>query len=159
MAFSNQTPTIVVLKEGTDSSQGRGQILTNINACLAIQDTLKPTLGPFGSDILIVDSNGKPTISNDGATILKLLDIVHPAAQMLVDISRSQDCEVGDGTTSVTIIAGELLKEAKNFIEDGINPHLIIKGYRKACQLSIEKIESLSIDVLENNTDSSTFFQ
>ena len=58
MAFSNQTPTIVVLKEGTDSSQGRGQILTNINACLAIQDTLKPTLGPFGSDILIVDSNG-----------------------------------------------------------------------------------------------------
>lgn len=157
MAFSNQTPTIVVLKEGTDSSQGRGQILTNINACLAIQDTLKPTLGPFGSDILIVDSNGKPTISNDGATILKLLDIVHPAAQMLVDISRSQDCEVGDGTTSVTIIAGELLKEAKNFIEDGINPHLIIKGYRKACQLSIEKIESLSIDVLENNTDSGNF--
>ncbi|CAX41546.1 subunit of the cytosolic chaperonin CCT ring complex, putative [Candida dubliniensis CD36] len=155
MAFSNQTPTIVVLKEGTDSSQGRGQILTNINACLAIQDTLKPTLGPFGSDILIVDGNGRATISNDGATILKLLDIVHPAAQMLVDISRSQDCEVGDGTTTVTILAGELLKEAKNFIEDGMNPHLIIKGYRKACQLCIEKIESLSIDILtkDNGND------
>lgn len=87
--------------------------MNNINACLAIQDTLKPTLGPFGSDILIVSSNGKTTISNDGATILKLLDIVHPAAKMLVDISRSQDAEVGDGTTSVTILAGEFLKESK----------------------------------------------
>lgn len=147
MSFSNQTPTIVVLKEGTDASQGRGQIITNINACLAIQDTLKPTLGPFGSDILIVSSNGKTTISNDGATILKLLDIVHPAAQMLVDISRSQDAEVGDGTTSVTILAGELLKEAKGFIEDGISSYLITKGYRKACELCMEKIQEIAVDI------------
>ncbi|MCP8718345.1 MAG: T-complex protein 1 subunit eta [Asgard group archaeon] len=153
MAFSTQTPTIVVLKEGTDTSQGKGQILTNINACLAIQDTLKPTLGPFGSDILIVGSNGKTTISNDGATILKLLDIVHPAAQMLVDISRSQDAEVGDGTTSVTLLAGELLREARSFIEDGINSHLIIKGYRKACELCIEKIDQLAIDVNKENPE------
>lgn len=152
MSFSTQTPTIVVLKEGTDSSQGRGQIINNINACLAIQETLKPTLGPFGSDILIVSSNGKTTISNDGATILKLLDIVHPAAKMLVDISRAQDAEVGDGTTSVTILAGELLKESKNFIEDGISSKLITKGYRKACELAVKKIEELAIEIKKENT-------
>lgn len=156
MAF-NQTPTIVVLKEGTDSSQGRGQILNNINACLAIQDTLKPTLGPFGSDILIVSSNGKTTISNDGATILKLLDIVHPAAKMLVDVSRAQDAEVGDGTTTVTILAGELLKESKNFIEDGISSHLIAKGLNKACELAVEKLNSLAVDIKKD--DSAEFRQ
>lgn len=153
MSFANQTPTIVVLKEGTDASQGRGQIINNINACLAIQDTLKPTLGPFGSDILIVSSNGKTTISNDGATILKLLDVVHPAAKMLVDISRAQDAEVGDGTTSVTILAGEFLKESKNFIEDGINSHLIIKGLRKACDLSINRIKELAVEIKKTDNE------
>ncbi|ODV81645.1 uncharacterized protein CANTADRAFT_3731 [Suhomyces tanzawaensis NRRL Y-17324] len=151
MAFSSQTPTIVVLKEGTDASQGKGQILNNINACLAIQDTLKPTLGPFGSDILIVSSNGKTTISNDGATILKLLDIVHPAAKMLVDISRAQDAEVGDGTTSVTILAGELLKEAKTFIEDGISSHFITRGLRKANELAVAKIKELAVEVKKDD--------
>lgn len=150
MSFQ-QTPTIVVLKEGTDSSQGRGQIINNINACLAIQDTLKPTLGPFGRDILIVLSNGKTTISNDGATILKLLDIVHPAAKMLVDISRAQDAEVGDGTTSVTILAGEFLKEAKSFIDDGINSHLITKGLNKACDLAVAKIKELAVDIKKDD--------
>lgn len=151
MSFSTQTPTIVVLKEGTDASQGRGQIITNINACLAIQDTLKPTLGPFGSDILIVGSNGKTTISNDGATILKLLDIVHPAAKMLVDISRAQDAEVGDGTTSVTVLAGELLKESKTFIEDGISSHLIVRALRKACELAVNKVKEIAVEVKKDD--------
>ena len=153
MSFSTQTPTIVVLKEGTDASQGRGQIINNINACLAIQDTLKPTLGPFGSDILIVGSNGKATISNDGATILKLLDIVHPAAKMLVDISRAQDAEVGDGTTSVTILAGELLKESKTFIEDGISSNLIIRGLRRACDLAVSKVKEIAVEVTRDAAD------
>ena len=151
MSFSTQTPTIVVLKEGTDLSQGKGQIINNINACLAIQDTLKPTLGPFGSDILIVSSNGKTTISNDGATILKLLDIVHPAAKMLVDISRAQDAEVGDGTTSVTILAGELLKESKTFIEDGISSHLITKGLRKASELAVAKVKEVALEIKKDD--------
>lgn len=151
MSFSTQTPTIVVLKEGTDLSQGKGQIINNINACLAIQETLKPTLGPFGSDILIVSSNGKTTISNDGATILKLLDIVHPAAKMLVDISRAQDAEVGDGTTSVTILAGELLKESKSFIEDGISSHLITKGLRKACELAVAKVKEVALEIKKDD--------
>ncbi|CUM68283.1 uncharacterized protein PRCAT00006005001 [Priceomyces carsonii] len=154
MSFSTQTPTIVVLKEGTDASQGKGQIINNINACLAIQDTLKPTLGPFGSDILIVGSNGKTTISNDGATILKLLDVVHPAAKMLVDISRAQDAEVGDGTTSVIVIAGEVLKESKAFLEDGISSHIIAKGLRRACDLAVKKIQEDSIEIkCDNETE------
>ncbi|CAI4034314.1 hypothetical protein SMKI_10G1010 [Saccharomyces mikatae IFO 1815] len=147
MNFGSQTPTIVVLKEGTDASQGRGQIISNINACVAVQEALKPTLGPLGSDILIVTSNQKTTISNDGATILKLLDVVHPAAKTLVDISRAQDAEVGDGTTSVTILAGELMKEAKPFLEEGISSHLIMKGYRKAVSMAVEKINELAVDI------------
>lgn len=82
------------------------------------------------------------TISNDGATVLKLLDIVHPAAKCLVDIARSQDNEVGDGTTSVTILAGELMKEAKLFIEEGLHSQIIISGYKEALKLSLEKLKS-----------------
>ncbi|KAI0243936.1 T-complex protein 1 subunit eta [Massospora cicadina] len=104
-------PQIVLLKEGTDSSQGKGQLLSNINACLAVCDTVRTTLGPRGMDKLIVDQRGNVTISNDGATIMKMLDIVQPAAKALVDIARAQDAEVGDGTTSVVLLAGELLKE------------------------------------------------
>ncbi|KAK9234700.1 chaperonin Cpn60/TCP-1 family [Lipomyces kononenkoae] len=151
MNFGGQTPTIVVLKEGTDTSQGRGQIISNINACLAIQDTIRPTLGPLGSDILIVGSNGETTISNDGATILKLLDVVHPAAKVLVDISRSQDAEVGDGTTSVTILAGELLRESKTFVEEGVSTHIITKGYRKAAQLAVNKVKELAVNIDRSN--------
>lgn len=153
MSFSSRTPTIVVLKEGTDTSQGKGQIITNINACLAIQETLKPTLGPFGSDILIVSSNKKTSITNDGATILKLLDVVHPAAKMLVDISRAQDAEIGDGTTSVIILAGELLKESRSFIEEGVSPRFVTKGFRKACELAMNKVNEISVKVDKNETE------
>jgi T-complex protein 1 subunit eta len=90
---------------GTDTSQGKGQLLSNIAACLAIADTLSSTLGPRGMDKLIVSDRGEAQITNDGATILKLLDIVHPAAKTLVDIARAQDAEVGDGTTSVVLLA------------------------------------------------------
>ena len=87
-------PQVILLREGTDTSQGKGQLLTNISACYAIVDTVRSTLGPRGMDKLIVDKNGRVTISNDGATIMKLLDIVQPAAKTLVDIARSQDAEV-----------------------------------------------------------------
>lgn len=94
-------PQIILLKEGTDSSQGKPQIVSNINACSAIAEAVRTTLGPRGMDKLMVDSRGKTTISNDGATILNLLEVVHPAGRTLVDIAKSQDAEVGDGTTSV----------------------------------------------------------
>ncbi len=146
MSYGGQTPTVVVLKEGTDTSQGRGQILSNIDACLAIQDTLKPTLGPFGSDVLLV-SNGKTTITNDGATILHLLDVIHPAAKILVDVSKSQDAEVGDGTTSVTLLSAEFMKEARQFVEEGMSSNVIIKGYRKACKLACKRIKEIEIEL------------
>jgi len=92
------------------------------------------------------------TISNDGATILTLLDIVHPAAKTLVDIAKSQDNEVGDGTTSVVLFAGELLNQSKQFIEEGMHPSVIIKGYREAMARSIERIRSVSIQIAEDES-------
>ena len=89
-----QQPQIILLKEGTDTSQGRAQVVSNINACTAVADIVRTTLGPRGMDKLIHDDKGGVTISNDGATIMRLLDIVHPAAKILVDIAKSQDSEV-----------------------------------------------------------------
>lgn len=124
-------PQLVLLREGTDTSQGKAQLISNITACMEIVDTLKTTLGPCGMDKLINNGNGAQ-ISNDGATVMNLLQITHPAAKSLVDIARAQDNEVGDGTTSVVVLAGELLKEAKFRIEDGVAPQIIIKSYRRA---------------------------
>ncbi|GKT55825.1 T-complex protein 1 subunit eta [Colletotrichum tofieldiae] len=151
MSFGGQTPTIIVLKEGTDTSQGKGQIVSNINACLAVQATIKSTLGPYGGDLLMVDANGRQTITNDGATVMKLLDIVHPAARILVDIARSQDAEVGDGTTSVVVLAGEILKEIKEHVEQGVSSQVIIKGLRRASMMAVNKIKEIAIDTNESN--------
>lgn len=95
------------MKEGTDASQGKQQIISNINACQIVVDAVRTTLGPRGMDKLIVSQDGKGTISNDGATILKLLDIVHPAAKTLVDIAKSQDAEVRIFYLSVYFIISE----------------------------------------------------
>lgn len=164
-----QQPTVVLLKEGTDTSQGKPQLLSNISACLAIAETLASTLGPRGMDKLIVNERGEAQITNDGATILKLLDIVHPAARTLVDIARAQDAEVGDGTTSVVLLAARLLKEVRGYIEEGVSPHIIMKGFRKASELvsasfhlscirsclskAIEHIKSVQITVDRSNPE------
>jgi len=146
-------PQILVLKEGTENAQGKQQVISNINACQAIVDAIRTTLGPRGMDKLIVDNRGKATISNDGATIMKLLDIVHPAAKTLVDIAKSQDAEVGDGTTSVVMLAGEFLKQCKPFVEEGVHPRVIIKSFRRATQLALEKIKELSVGVAKENKE------
>ncbi|KAH6658043.1 T-complex protein 1 subunit eta [Truncatella angustata] len=151
MSFGGQTPTIIVLKEGTDTSQGKGQIISNINACLAVQNTIKPTLGPYGGDLLMVDENGRQTITNDGATVMKLLDIVHPAARILVDIARSQDAEVGDGTTSVVVLAGEILKEIREHVEQGVSSQVIVKGLRRASTMAVNKIKEIAVRTDEGN--------
>lgn len=145
-------PQILLLKEGTDSSQGKPQVVSNINACQTIVDAVRTTLGPRGMDKLIVDGRGKATISNDGATIMKLLDIVHPAAKTLVDIARSQDAEVGDGTTSVVLLAGEFLKQLKPFVEEGVHPRIIIKAVRKALAICIENINKLAVKIEKSAT-------
>lgn len=140
-------PQIVFLKDGTDTSQGKGQLISNMNACMAVVDILSTTLGPRGLDKLIHEGRDKVTISNDGATIIKLLDVVHPAARTLVDIAMSQDSEVGDGTTSVTLLAGEMMKTCKSYIEDGVHPRVIVRAYRKAASLAVARIRELAVDI------------
>jgi len=144
-------PQIILLKEGTDSSQGKPQIISNINAIQAIAEAVRSTLGPRGMDKLIVDSKGKATISNDGATIMNLLEVVHPAGRTLVDIARSQDAEVGDGTTSVVLLTAEILKNCKQFIEEGVHPQVIIKALRKGSQMSIARIKEIAAQIKQND--------
>lgn len=145
-------PQIVLLRDGTDDSQGKNQIISNINACCAIGEIVKSTLGPCGMDKLIQTARDY-TVSNDGATVIELLDIQHPAGRILADISKAQDNEVGDGTTSVVLIACELLKEAKSLIEDGMNPQIIAKSFKMALNYFNSEIENLAIN-LNNNTES-----
>lgn len=147
MRWHLQQPQIILLKEGTDTSQGKPQLVSNINACVAVADVVRTTLGPRGMDKLMHDERGNVTISNDGATIMKTLDIVHPAAKTLVDISLSQDAEVGDGTTTVVLLAAELLKESKSFVEEGVHPQAIIRAFRQAAQSAVEHVRALATDI------------
>jgi len=144
-------PSIILLKDGTDTTTGVGQLISNINACETVANIIKTTLGPCGMDKLIYEGE-KATISNDGATIMKMLDIVHPAAKTLVEIAKSQDEEVGDGTTSVVVLAGEFLTESKQFIEEGMHPQIIISAFRRACALAKQRINELSIDLAVDQT-------
>merc|ERR1719456_931456 len=146
-------PNIILLKDGTDTSQGKPQIIGNINACQSVADIVRTTMGPRGMDKLITDEGGDATITNDGATVMKKLNIAHPAAKILVDIAKAQDAEVGDGTTSVVVIAGELLKEAKSFLEDGLAASQIIKGYRKACSLALQKLDEIAVDLTQKSQE------
>lgn len=152
MAGNMMKPQIILLKDGTDSSQGKAQIISNINACQAVVNIVKSTLGPRGMDKLLEDGSST-TITNDGATVMKKLNIVHPAARILVDISKAQDNEVGDGTTSVVVLAGELLKEAKHFLEDGLVAPQIIKGYRMACNLAVSKLLDMAVDLKDKSPE------
>ncbi len=142
----------MLLRDGNDDSQGKNQIISNINACNAVAEILKTTLGPCGMDKMIETNKGN-TISNDGATIINLLDITHPACRILVDISKAQDEEVGDGTTSVVIYASELLLTAKRFIEEGMNPQFIIKCFKMANAFIVEELHKLSVSFAEDNKE------
>lgn len=122
-----------------------------MNACFAIVEILRTTLGPRGLDKLIDEGRGNVTISNDGATIMKLLDIVHPAARTLVDIAQSQDAQVGDGTTSVTLLAGEMLKNCKDYVQDGLHPRVIIRAYRRAASLAVAHVKELAVEIHGKN--------
>lgn len=138
-------PQIILLRDGTDTSQGKGQLISNINACQAVVEAVRTTLGPRGMDKLIVTDARKGIISNDGAEIMGLLDIVHPAAKTLVDIARSQDAEIGDGTTTVVLLAGALLKASKSFIEDGVHPQIIVHGFRRALVQAVQRLKELAV--------------
>ncbi|KAL6035253.1 hypothetical protein STEG23_032034 [Scotinomys teguina] len=136
---------VILLKEGTDSSQGIPQLVSNISACQVVAEAVRTTLGPRGMDKLIVDGRGKATISNDGATILKLLDVVHPAAKTLVDIAKSQDAEVGDGTTSVTLLLRVLKQVKPMWRKVCTSDHH--PGFSTATQLAVDKIKEIAVTV------------
>ncbi len=141
--LTGQTP-ILVLKEGTKRERGRGALANNIAAAKAIADSVRSTLGPRGLDKMLVDSMGDVVVTNDGVTILKEMDVEHPAAKMLVEVAKTQDQEAGDGTTTAVILAGELLKRAEGLIEQNIHPTIISQGYRLAAQKALEVLNEIS---------------
>ena len=152
MAYLAGQP-ILVLKEGTTRRRGRDARSNNIMAARIIAEVLKSTLGPRGMDKMLIDSLGDVTITNDGAAILDEIDVEHPAAKMMVEVAKTQDDEVGDGTTTAVVLAGELLKKAEELLDQNIHPTIIVSGYRKAAEKAIETLNKIGIKVDEENRE------
>jgi len=138
---------ILILKEGTKRETGKDAQRKNIMAAKAVADSVRSTLGPKGMDKMLVDASGDATITNDGATILRELDIEHPVAKMIVEVAKAQDDEIGDGTTTAAIIAGELLEKAEKLIDQNVHPTVIVMGYKQAQAKSQEILNSMAADV------------
>jgi thermosome len=145
MALAGQP--VIVLKEGTTRTRGRSAQRNNIAAAKIIAEMVKTTLGPKGMDKILVDTIGDVIVTNDGATILEKMDVEHPAAKMIIEVAKTQDKSVGDGTTSAVLIAGELLAKAEELIEQKIHPSTIIAGYKKALDLALQRLNELAIPV------------
>ena len=150
--LGGQGQQILILPEGTQRLLGREAQRMNIMAGKALAETIRTTLGPKGMDKMLVDGLGDIVVTNDGVTILKEMDIEHPAAKMLVEVAKTQEDEVGDGTTTAVIIAGELLKKAEDLLEMEIHPTVISAGYRKAAAKAQEILESISIGASDTET-------
>src|SRR5438445_3521199 len=144
---------ILVLKEGTRRERGKGAQFNNIAAAKAVADAVRSTLGPKGMDKMLVDSMGDVTITNDGVTILKEIEVEHPAAKMLVEVAKTQDDEVGDGTTTAVILAGELLKKAESLVEQNVHPTIIVNGYKIAAAKALELLDDLAFPVKAADTE------
>jgi thermosome len=138
---------VLILREGSGRSGGRDAQRNNIMAARAIAEAIKSALGPKGMDKMLVDSSGDVTITSDGRTILDQMDIEHPAAKMMVEVAKTQDAEVGDGTTTSVILAGELLGKAEDLINKGVHPTVIVEGYSKAADKALETLENIAITV------------
>jgi thermosome len=144
--MTGQQP-IIILKEGTKREKGKGAQSNNIMAARAISDAVKSTLGPKGMDKMLVDSMGDVVVTNDGATILKEIDVEHPAAKMIVEVAKSQDEECGDGTTSAVVLTGELLKYAGELLDQNIHPTVICGGYKLAADKAKYVLQKLALDI------------
>ncbi|MCK9442295.1 MAG: TCP-1/cpn60 chaperonin family protein [Methanothrix sp.] len=144
---------IYILREGSQRTAGRDAQRSNIMAAKAVAGAVRTTLGPKGMDKMLVDTMGDVVITNDGVTILKEMDIEHPAAKMMVEIAKTQDQEVGDGTTTAVVLAGELLKQAEELLEQEIHPTVIAAGYRAAADKSMEILQGLAIKVSAKDED------
>jgi len=147
-----QGQPILILPEGTNRFLGRDAQRMNISAGKVLAETVRTTLGPKGMDKMLVDSLGDIVVTNDGVTILKEMDIEHPAAKMLVEVAKTQEDEVGDGTTTAVIIAGELLKKAEGLLDQDIHPTIVAMGYRQAAEKSQEILNVISIDAKDHDT-------
>ncbi|MGY5864756.1 MAG: thermosome subunit beta [Candidatus Thorarchaeota archaeon] len=141
--MSQQVP-VIVLREDTERTRGRDAQRNNIMAAIVIAEAVKSALGPKGMDKMLVDGFGDITVSNDGATILKEMDVAHPAAKMVIEVAKTVDAEVGDGTTTAAILTGDLLKQAETLLDQKIHPTTIISGYRKATEKALEVIDEVA---------------
>lgn len=142
-----QGQPIIILREGTERDTGKSARHNNIAAAIAVADAVRSTLGPSGMDKMLVDSMGEVVITNDGATIMKELEIEHPAAKMLVEVAKTQDNEVGDGTTTAVILAGELLKRSEKLVEMNVHPTVIAAGFKMAQEKATEMLLKMAIEV------------
>jgi len=142
---------VLILKEGTARRRGREAQRNNIMAARIIAEVLRTTLGPRGMDKMLIDTLGDITITNDGAAILDEVDVEHPAAKMMVEVAKTQDDMVGDGTTTAVVLAGELLRRAEELLDQNIHPTVIVSGYRKAAQMSVENLDKIGIPVDMND--------
>ncbi len=138
---------ILVLKEGANRSRGKEALHGNITAAKVVAESIRSALGPKGMDKMLVDNFGDVTITSDGRTIMDEMDVQHPAAKMMVEVSKTQDNEAGDGTTSAVIIAGELLNKAEELIDKNVHPTVVIDGYRKAAENALETLEKIALPV------------
>ncbi len=150
MAYLTTTASgqpVLILKEGTTRNRGREAQRNNMMAARIVGEVLKTTLGPRGMDKMLIDSLGDITITNDGAAILDEIEVEHPAAKMMVEVAKTQDDMVGDGTTTAVVLAGELLKRAEELLDQNIHPTIIVSGYRKAAQKAVQSINNIAIQV------------
>ena len=138
---------VIILKEGTSRATGRDAQHASVAAARVVAESVKSSLGPKGMDKMLVDSFGDVTITNDGATILDEMDVQHPAAKMLVEVAKTQDDEVGDGTTTAVVLTGELLSKAEQLIEKDVHPTVIVDGYKMAAEKALEILEGIAIKV------------
>lgn len=153
MSNNNQVQPIFIMPEGTQRSTGKTAQRTNIMAAQLVAESVRTTLGPKGMDKMIVDSLGDVIVTNDGVTILNEMNIEHPSAKMIVEIAKTQEDEVGDGTTTAVVLAGELLKKAENLLDQNIHPTVLAKGYRLAAEKADEILEKIAEDVTEKDVE------
>ena len=144
---------VIILREGTKESKGREAQRNNFMAAKLIADMVKSCLGPRGMDKMLVDTLGDVTITNDGATILKEMDVQHPAAKMMVEVAKSVDNEVGDGTTSSVILAGALLEKAEELVNKDVHPSVIVDGYNAAAEHALSLLQRIAVKVDTNDKD------
>ncbi len=142
---------VYIMKEGSQSTKGRDATYYNIMAAMAVAGSVVSTLGPRGMDKMLVDSTGDIVVTNDGVTILRKMDIEHPAAKMMVEVAKTQDAEVGDGTTTAVVLAGELLRQAGVLLERNVHPAVIVKGYGLAAEKALELVAKMAVDVTEKD--------